>query len=288
MIRKAIESLVFSNFFTAATLALLTFSSYSIVPSLQLRVYPVLSIFFGSWMLYNFHRIYKVDMIDEAYLANRHTWLLSHHRFTKWVMGMSAFILMFLLPFFDTDDIVWLVPAGIVSVGYTIPFIPVKNVWWRLRDVPFLKPAIICAVVTYLTLAFPVFEQSDISTIRTQVILYRMIERFTFLMAVTLPFEARDMQGDKAAGLVTVANRYGNSVVIKLSSAFLLLWIALMIWRAIYFDLGFTPMLFPFVVVLLPAIGLGLIRKPSGELIYTVAFEGAIVIYSLVFIWLDV
>lgn len=286
MLLKILGSLVYSNFFTAAALTCLTASAYALIPDLEFRYYPVLSIFFGSLMLYNFHRIYKVDMIGEAFIANRHRWLLEHSRFTKYIMGFSAFILMLILPSFDTDDIVWLVPAGIVSIGYTVPFIPVKNSWWRFRDIPIMKPMIIASVVTYLTLAFPVFEELGINSVGSRGVMLIMAERFTFILAVTLPFEIRDIKGDEAAGLVTLASKYGTSIVIRLSMILLVVWISLMIWRAFSFGLTIDHVFLPFLALFAPAAGLRLIQKPRNEITYALLFEGALIVYAFVMIWL--
>lgn len=277
---RVIRTLIFSNFFTSASVALLTWCTYSVLNDLQIRFYVIISVFLGSWMLYNFHRIYKVDMISVELLADRHRWLLDRPRLTKWIMGLSAFVLMFILPNYNMDSIIWLIPAAVVSIGYTVPFIPVKKHWWRLRDIPLLKPVIIALVVTYLTLDFPVFEQMGISGICTVTVIKLNLERFVFLVAVTIPFEMRDMANDKNAGLATVATKFGFSVAKKTAFAFILLWLVLMLWRWFEMELGIPYLLGSGALFLTYAAGLWRTKLGSKEEQYNLIFEGLIVVYA--------
>ena len=108
-------------------------------------------------------------------------------------MSFAVFIQLLILPNFDADAIVWVIPAAIISAGYTIPLLPTAHGWQRFRDIPLAKPLIISIVASYLTFGFPVFEQWGMQALFTKSMFPLFAERMLFLLAVTIPFDLRDI-----------------------------------------------------------------------------------------------
>lgn len=277
---RLLRAAIYFNFFVALVLSALTASTYAIFDYLGFQWYVVLSVFLGSMVLYTFHRLYKIDHIPVGRLGERHLWVLRNSGKAKAVMVSCVFLLMLLLPNFSADSIIWLVPAGILSLGYTVPLVPGEKNWWRFRDIPFAKPLIIALVVSYLTLAFPVFEQEGIGTVFQPDVMKAWSERLLFILAVTIPFEMRDLSDDRQAGLETVATEFGFRVSRQLVLAVAVAWFGLSGWHA--YELAFA---WPFVVgplVLLAALLLALrsLNPHRGELFYVLVFEGMILFYA--------
>lgn len=276
---RILRPLVYSNLFVAIVLSLLTSASY-VRLNLDWEWPVIVSVFLGSYVLYSFHRLYKIDFIPVDQRGERHSWILNRANIIKITMSLSVFVAMLLLPNFDVDEIIWLVPAGIASLGYTIPFIPTEKRWLRLRDVPLTKPLIIALVVTYITLCFPIFVNEKIEAIFLPKNLTLFFGRFLFLLAVTIPFEIRDSITDNKAGLKTLATELGLKNAKRIAISSLTGW--LIIWAIQYIESRDHWLLTAGIIVfILASIAIVKIDKALSELQYVMIFEGLIVLYSL-------
>lgn len=280
--------LVYSNLYVALILSTLSASSYFLVPQLkEFRWYVPTSIFLASFALYSFHRLYKIDFIPENQLSDRHRWILKHSNIIKIAMSIAVFFGMTILPFFDSVDVVWLIPAAILSIGYTIPLIPTEKKWWRLRDIPLAKPVIIAFCVTYLTLAFPIFDELGINEIFELYSQQIFLERFLFLLAVTIPFEMRDMETDALAHLDTLATKFGFKTSKKIALAAAITWFVILVCRFAF--LGQWVKLWPFCLVLiLLLLAIQNLHNKRSEFYYVLCFEGMILLYSSSYILLQI
>lgn len=274
-----IRGLVYSNLFVAIVLTLLASSSYCIVQGLAFKWYPIISVFLGTFILYNFHRLYKIDFIPNAQLGGRHRWMLANGKWIKYSMAFCVFAALLILPNYTANDVVWLVPAAIISVGYTIPVFPTDSKWWRLRDIPLAKPLIIALVVTYLTLSFPTYEQYGIHEIFMASNLTLFIERFVFLVSMTIPFEMRDIQSDRDAGLSTLATYLGFDLAKRITITSLVFWLVLFEVRTIL-EINYALAIAGFVIFLLGLIGISKLRVDKSELFFVIVFEGLIAFYA--------
>lgn len=278
---KLLRAIIYSNSYVAFVLGILTLSSYALVENIEWRLYTVICVFLGSFILYNFHRLYKIDFIPENQLSERHKWVLKRANPLKISMGLSLFVMMLLLPNFNADTIVCLIPAGLISVGYTIPIVPTETGWRRLRDIPFTKPLIISLVVSYLTLAFPVFEKWGFSELKHTVFVKLFAERMLFLLAVTIPFDMRDLLSDKASGLETLATEFGFVQTRNVGLIALLAWLLMLVWRLIALGFSWPQMIFGFVMFGFVLVCYLLTTPKRQDLFYILAFEGSIILYSL-------
>lgn len=275
-----IRGFVYSNVFVGVVLTLLALCSYKLVEGLTFHWYVPLSVFLGSFVLYNFHRLYKIDFIPANQLSFRHQWMLRNGTRIKYAMAISVFIAMLILPNYEAKDVVWLIPAAMLSVGYTIPVIPTESKWWRLRDIPLAKPLIIALVVSYLTLCFPIFEQSQITEIFQPDNMTLFIERCVFLISVTIPFEMRDMGADKEEGLSTLATYLGFGLCKNIAYSGLCLWFFLFLWRTIG-DQTFILACSGAIVMIFGLISVYLLNQSRHELFFVFAFEGLIALYAI-------
>jgi hypothetical protein len=280
-LKRFASSLIYSNVFVATVLACLTQSSYGLLHYTDLKWYVPLSVWLGSFVLYSFHRLYKIDFIPENQLEARHRWVLKRSEYMKYAMSFAVFLLLLILPNFNADTIVWLVPAGIISVGYTVPVIPSRNGWQRFRDIPLTKPLIIAVVVSYLTLGFPLFEDGGIGSLFTDGHFPLLAERCIFLLAVTIPFEMRDILNDRDAGLATLGTQLGWVKARRIALLVASVWVALVIVRGIVIgDTWLT--FFPPIMVGLPLLlALTRVRAAWSDVRYTVVFESLILLYAL-------
>ena len=84
--------LIYSNVFVALVLAILTWSSYASLSMLDMKWYVPASVFLGSFVLYTFHRLYKIDFIPEDQLSSRHLWVVRRSNAMKYANGQPPVI----------------------------------------------------------------------------------------------------------------------------------------------------------------------------------------------------
>lgn len=281
---KILKDIVYSNLFVASVLGTLTLSTYSTLSDLSLRWNIWIAVFFGSFFLYNFHRLYKIEYIPEHQLEERHYWVLKHSKKIKLSMTLSVLLMMTVMPYFNEGTLVALLPAGIISVGYTIPIFPTENGWRRFRDIPLIKPLIIASVVAYLTLAFPVFDQWGFQAVCRPLLVGLFIERMFFLLAVTIPFDLRDLQSDTDSGTTTLATYLGFKAAKKVGLLALFVWIALVVVNKYLDHYSARQALVLVLLGLLLVYGYIKTEQNNSDMFYVLCFEGSILLYALALI----
>ncbi len=278
-----LKSFVYANLLVATVLSSLTCSSFFLVDYLAFRWYVPASVFLGSFVLYTFHRLYKIDFIPVQQLAERHQWVLKHAQSMKYAMSFAVFGLMLLLPNFNADTVVWLVPAGLISVGYTIPILPSQNGWRRFRDIPLTKPLIIALVVSYITLAFPVFEQMGMQALFEPSFIQRFTERFLFLVAVTIPFDMRDILNDKDAGIQTLGTEFGFSRARLVGYIIIAAWSVSMLMLYFFTGSGLGSLIAFGLALGCVTIAYASMKPVWDEIQFILVFEGCIFLYSVLY-----
>ena len=102
--------------------------------------------------------------------------------------------------------------AGIISILYTLP---VFGRSMRLRDFSFVKIFLIAVVWAVVTESIPLYEVG----IYPYIILLLFIERVCFFIAITIPFDIRDIEVDTSNNVQTIPSKLGktNSIILSIS-----------------------------------------------------------------------
>jgi hypothetical protein len=185
-----VRILLYSNLFIALAAGVLTLGSFFIihqVPDLWLCAWVSLA----SFCVYTAQRLMKLRAY--AMRADQMAWVARHRKTLVYGSGISL-LLSFILGMKMSWDLLWsLWPVVIISMLYALPFIPSGGEKKALREVPGIKIFLIATVWTFITLLLPMkasgiaigaFEQS------------LLIERFCFILAITIPFDIRDLDHD--------------------------------------------------------------------------------------------
>jgi len=207
--RTFVDFLIFSNVYVAIPLALLTWASYLLFDAIGPNFQIVAFVYFSGLSLYSLHRLIGLDELPKKHASPRHLWAKRNYRFLQiiaLVSGVFAFIL-FLLQSLDLQLAIGI--AALVTGLYTVPFIRIGGRHWRLRDVPFLKVFIISATVTFVTVAIPYIDVQFIQ--EEQALVLICIERFLFILAITIPFDLRDKAFDKLSNVKTLPIVLGDN-----------------------------------------------------------------------------
>jgi 4-hydroxybenzoate polyprenyltransferase len=160
-------------------------------------------LFFGTLTAYNLCSFYEF----EAYSA-KFSFIKRNKHSLKILVGISVVFLFGTLFWIDINQLVFLIHLAIISVFYTVPIHiskQTKTLFYfpAWRNIPFLKVFLIAYVWASATVIFPTLEQELIVLKQQTVLLF--VERFLFILAITLPFDIRDYELDKKSKLFTFA-----------------------------------------------------------------------------------
>jgi 4-hydroxybenzoate polyprenyltransferase len=197
-----LKFLIHSNLYIAFAALLLTLST-QVMLGLKLEFHPYLIIiFFAAFFEYNLHRFIPFFKFRNRIIYHKYDWAKLNTSFFHFLVLVSAIGFLISIYFAQKEVLLVLTPIAIITFFYSIPLFKQKNRWFRLRDIPYLKLFLIAAVWSSTTILLPVIH-SPIKFANDHVS-FMLIERFFFILAITIPFDIRDMQTDQQLGLKTL------------------------------------------------------------------------------------
>ncbi len=233
-------------------------------------------LFFSTLFAYNFQRLYKqVGHIREK--STYHLWI-HNNRVSLIVLTSIAGLCSFLLAL-QLSIYVWLclIPLGIISLMYPVHLFTRNGKKYRLRDIPGLKLFLIALVWAFATVFISVLN-NHIPIDETVYVL--LIQRFLFVIAITIPFDIRDVDFDKEM-LHTLPQTLGVKKARNIALVAILLFGITTVVQYAYADIH----MYQFLALLLTTIITGiLIYKSTPDrpsYFYTIFMEGTSILMLL-------
>ena len=239
-------------------------------------------IYFSTLFLYCFHRIYPFEKITRKALSNRYAWLENNRKLFLGIMLTALALAMGIAMLMSRVIWFWLIPLGLVSALYTIPFVRISGRKMRLRDIAYIKIFLIATTVTCVTVYLPMVNTGVQLLIMDKELAFLCAERFFFILCITIPFDIRDLHIDKKMGLRTMPTFLGVKRSLALSLTFLALFVVILAYHYMSTELmpGRT-----FIAMLLSALVTGAIIVKStperSEYYFSFLVEGTMVIQFL-------
>jgi 4-hydroxybenzoate polyprenyltransferase len=211
--------LLYSNLFIAACAIALCLQTFA-MQGQAVRWWLVAEIFAATQCIYALHRLVSLKRLKPELINQR----FKNIRALKGLIW-ALFFLSVAIGFYGfwqleiATQMALILPA-ILSLGYVLPIWKTK----RLRDFHLIKIFLIAGVWAYVTVFLPAMELG----LPLNINLYWIFsERALFIFAITLPFDIRDMEIEKANGVKTIPALIGAKSSIYLGIGLLLLWGAL-------------------------------------------------------------
>lgn len=190
--------------FAVVALTLITYLSLNISIDRSLVAF----VFFGSITGYNFVKYAEVAGLHHRSLTKSLRWIQ--------IFSFFSFLLMCFFGFdLSREVLLTLAVLGSLTLFYAVPVFSRKR---NLRSLRGLKIFIVAIVWSGVTVLLPLFQKGDMITWDVWMI---FIQRFLFVVTITLPFEIRDVQFDSEA-LGTIPQRIGKKRTQLLGALFLL------------------------------------------------------------------
>lgn len=199
LLKKVFDFYIFSNIHVAlasASLVAISYFNEGISPKISYITFT----FFTTFLAYQLIRWFDL-FFSKSMQINE---LLRKISLLEWILsGVSIGASFYTLRFFEFKNVLVLVPVIILTFWYAFPFNPFRGKPMTLRQFPQMKIVIIALVWTLMSVAFPL--QNDF---REGYFWVELIQRFFFIVAITIPFDIRDFESDPAE-LTTLPQRIG-------------------------------------------------------------------------------
>ena len=239
-----------------------------------------------TFCIYNFYSVFTAFFHPENFETHRISFWRQYRYFYLGLLFAVSFILAFkynfLLPAFlnfPRHHFFIFSILAVLSVFYGVPMFGNKS----LRDLPFLKIFIISAVWAVMVVLMPVIIYS--SPVSNALLGLMLIEKFCFVLAVTLLCDMYDSAWDKLSGLKTIPIYFGNRTTSNLIYALLIFNLVLDIY--FYFKIpGFSlPVLISFILSeLITLVFLKKINLLSQSVYFKDGVDGLLICSWLIYI----
>ena len=212
--------ITFSNVFVSLCVAAFTHLTYIIYQLPTPHLCIILSMVFSfTFFTYNGQRLFRLrkKLLQPNAIGERLLWIIKN-KIALIIFSAIAGLIGLYSSFFITPKS-WLIlfPIGILSFFYVIPLLPKSK---ALRDYPYLKIVIIGLVWSLIIVGIP-FTNTQVEDENKSIIFFAVLQNFLFIVAITLPFDIRDLSFDKIAQVKTIPQWIGVKKTILLSEILL-------------------------------------------------------------------
>ena len=202
LLKKLGQFFVYSNVFVSFCVLALCQSTNIIIGVDSSHLLPF--VFFSTLFVYNFQRLvrYCPNKEQSGYLD----WLNKNRLFIIIITVFSLSMSLYYALSLSFSTFCFLIPASIISLSYPIKIIPLGNQKVSLRELPRLKIYFIALVWSVVSVALVTLENKLFYSLDT---LLLFISRFSFVLAITIPFDIRDLRYDDLS-LKTIPQIFGQ------------------------------------------------------------------------------
>lgn len=224
-IQRIADILLFSNVFIAVCAVAQGGLTYLLL-SLPFKSEVLIILGCSTLALYNFSMILAKPPHPDKSRFRRVRWVFKHER-SLWIWtGIAVTVLLVLGLRLHLPSFLLLGFMGAMGVAYNLPVLPIpgKRRWAGLRQITGLKLFYIGLMWAMSSVLLPVAEAyHDGFVIDGWQVAQLLGWVFLFIVAITIPFDIRDIYQDKYYGLKTIPVMVGEHKALALSAALLVL-----------------------------------------------------------------
>jgi len=277
-----IRSIVYSNLFVSLCITLLAHQTYLILQIPQADSFSVLALIFCStFFTYNFQRIYRLRSVEllGKLIGIRLGWIIRNRKRLFFASVLSLILSIYFLFQLSLNVFLLIIPLALFSVLYVIPVFPQKK---AIRDLPFAKIFVISIVWSVVMVAIPVVNFSGFEGLTNSSFLMLLLEQFLFILAITLPFDVRDLRYDMESNIKTIPSYIGIKNTITLSHGLLVLVFALKWIQYAYLgQLNLSQLIATGVTIFLSGFIIAFTSHRRAELFFSGFVDGTMIIMYL-------
>lgn len=239
---------------------------------LRLEFSPALYIFVYAATLftYNIQRLFKAGAYLEPQILGRHRWILERRPALHALTVLAGLVMSGCVFFVPLRFLLWLLPAGCISLLYFVPFISSGQNRKRLREVPLLKINLVGFTWVWALLVAPALTYG----VSPNMFWSLAVFEFFLCFGLTVPFDIRDSRHDRQEGTRTFVSEWG----VRLAKGFSVASLLTGLFFLLFAGLGLPVFLFFVTWVLLACFSVSFASENRDELYYGFWLDGFIVL----------
>lgn len=277
-----IRSIVYSNLFVSLCITLLAHQTYILLKIPQEHSFNVLGLIFCStFFIYNFQRIYRLRSVEllGKLIGIRLGWIIRNRRKLFIASAFALLCNLYFITQLSINVVLMLIPLAIFSILYVLPFLPHKK---AIRDLPLAKIFVISLIWSVVIVAIPVVNYNGFSAFKESSFLLLLSGQFLFILAITLPFDVRDLRYDLESNIRTIPTYIGVKNTITLSHGLLIVVIVLK-WIQFYYlgQLNLAQFIATAITIFLSGLIIAFTSTRRAELFFSGLVEGTMIIMYL-------
>ncbi len=234
-------------------------------------------VFSSTLLVYSLHRIIGISKIKSDLIQGRYEVILRYKSHLKVYAAIALIGLLFFVVLSPMSYLYFLIPLGFISLLYTLPLLSNNN---RLRDINYIKIFLIAIVWAGVTISPVIISDQPVDIF---VLSLLSIEKLIYIIAITLPFDIRDIRIDTSLVTKTIPQ------VIGVSKTYIFIGTLVLIGFLLYACSAFISNLssvIPYIIAayLLSIIALYVSKGKKSDYYYSGLLDGVIGVRSLIII----
>ena len=158
----------------------------------------------GTAVVYNLNMLSGLrELRASQTTSTRHHWCMAHEQAMKAHLAVGAILALGSFPFLSHAVWIILLPAVGLSLLYVFPIVNKK----KLREFGIWKIFMIATVWAVVTVILPAVSIPNFQF--SWELSAMILERWLFIFALTIPFDIRDGENDRAKGIQTIPLQIG-------------------------------------------------------------------------------
>jgi len=275
-LKKVADFFLYTNVFVSICVVALS-QSTAIICGIE-NSGMLLFVFFSTLFSYNFQRLIRFN--NHTNSSRQLIWIQNNKNFVR---SLTFFALFFSIIYglkLSFNSLIFLLLPFCFSIFY--PFkIKLFNTIFTIREIPYLKLFLISITWSMVTVGLVVIE-GQLAITNDIILLF--LSRLFFVLAITIPFDIRDLSFDSLS-MKTIPQIFGVKKSIYLSLSFLVIFEILSILSFVISDFHFSLL----VALLLSSLYAGILitkcHRQSHEYFFGYLMESSsLLMYILLFI----
>jgi len=177
----------------------------------------------------------------------------------------------------NTEAKITIVILAVFTAFYGYLQVPFPSKKLRLREIGLFKTLFVGLVWSFTTVVVPFSGQH----LATDTMVFLLLRRFLFILALTIPFEIKDLWIDKAAGISTLPMQIGVDKTKLLAQGVLLLLIGINTFQYFFFYVPLADMMAFNLSLVVSIFAIQPIKESTGDKWYYLVLDGMMLVQFL-------
>ncbi len=220
--------LLFSNLFIAGCAMAQGALTYLLIGA-PINLIVIFLLGCSTLCLYNFSLLLSKPKNFNVSPYKRVQWFFSHNQLITSISAIAFLFVLLLATELSVNTLLLLFCIGLFAISYNSPILKIGSRRFGLRSIPGAKLFVIAGVWACSCVLMPIMElKSDGFIVSGMDAFLLFLKRFLFILAITLPFDIRDIYQDRIFRLKTIPVLVGEENALRLCQLLLFVYLLLL------------------------------------------------------------